>query len=93
MTNEKELEKQVKSIGEYLGCNENELWSEMKELFHSHTKEVIERAIKEFRDRPGVTIEKPGEVRINPNTYEPQYQYFEKEQIYHILASLEDNKK
>lgn len=30
-----DLEKEVKSIGEYLGCNEDELWSEVKPLFES----------------------------------------------------------
>jgi hypothetical protein len=55
------LERKVKAIGEYLNCNEDELWSEMKILINSHVKEVIGEDEKmpspvKYNDRPRVAI-------------------------------------
>ena len=44
----------VKRIGEYLGCNKEELWSEMSQLFltlHQKHQEEIEKAVREERIR------------------------------------------
>ena len=37
-----ELEKKVKNIAQYLGCNENELWNEMSKLLASQHGKVVE---------------------------------------------------
>ena len=37
-----ELEKQVRNLAEYLGCNEGELWSELEPMFKKVSTKTIE---------------------------------------------------
>lgn len=41
MSKQDDLEKEVKSIGEYLGCNEEELWHEVKQLITNELASVF----------------------------------------------------
>lgn len=44
---DEELEQEVRSIADYLGCNEDELWSEMSKLILSQKQ----AAVLEFKER------------------------------------------
>lgn len=46
MTN-KTFKEEVKSIGKYLGCNEEELWSEMKQVLDLYKQKILEALPKE----------------------------------------------
>ena len=40
----KAVEKRVRGIAQYLGCNENELWSEIEKLFDAVVEDIKTRA-------------------------------------------------
>lgn len=42
-------EEKVKAIGEYLGCNQGELWSEMQPLLRAVAQEARESTMAEVR--------------------------------------------
>lgn len=47
---EETLEERVKSIGEYLDCNEGELWNEMKQLFITELESLRIKLDKQDED-------------------------------------------
>lgn len=62
-TLDEQIEREVKSIGEYLGCNEDELWSEMKPLIKSICMEIIGDDELNYTQRPNLLKIDPSKAR------------------------------